>query len=220
METTYAIIGTDGNQYGPITLPQIKTWVGEGRIGAETQVWRSDTNNWLPAAQYAELGLGQQSSPPRPPTPGVIRAAAVTAVDPTLERRVRSSARWFFWIAALSVINAFTASSGTGMVFVVGLAITQFISGFAARMDSGGQGIGMALIFLASGVFAVFGYFASKRHTWSFIVGMVLYAGDALLAVLVQDWMLVAFHVFVLFWLFLGLKANLELKSRSQTGPA
>jgi GYF domain 2 len=220
METTYSIVGSDGQQYGPITLSQIKTWIGEGRIGAETQVWRSDSNSWLPASQYVELGLGQPASPPRPPTPGVIQAPAVSNVDPMLVRRARSGARWFFWIAGLSVINAFTASSGTGVVFVVCLAITQFISGSAARMDSGGQGVGMVLVFLVAGLFALLGYFAWKRHTWSFIAGMVFYAADALLAVLFQAWMLVAFHAFVLFWLFLGLKATLELKSRSQTGAA
>jgi hypothetical protein len=96
METTYAMIGSDGQQYGPVTLAQIKTWILEGRIGAETKVWRSDTNSWLPAAQYVELGLGQ-SAPVS--APGVIRAPASDTYDPMLERRARSGARWFYWIA-------------------------------------------------------------------------------------------------------------------------
>ena len=50
------------------------------------------------------------------------------------------------------------------------------------------------------------------------LLALIVYAFS--LAVIAQAWMLVAFHAFVLFWLFLGLKANLELKSRSQTGPA
>lgn len=220
METTYSILGSDGKQYGPITLAQIKTWVGEGRIAADTQVWRSDTNNWLPASQYVELGLGQPASPPRPPAPGVIQAQAAGAGDPMLERRVRSGARWFYWIAGLSIINAFTTSSGTGVVFVIGLAMTRFISAFASRMDSGGQGIGMVLVFLVAGLFALFGFFAGKRHTWSFVAGLILYAADGVLALLLQDWLLIAFHAFVLFWLFMGLKANLELKSRSPSGTA
>ncbi len=220
METTYAIVGSDGKQYGPITLAQIKTWVGEGRIATDTQVWRSDTNNWLPASQYMELGLGHPASPPRLPTPAVIQAPAVATGDPMLERRVRSGARWFYWIAGLSIINAFTASSGAGVVFIMGLAVTRLISRFAARMDPGGQGIGLALVFVVAGLFALFGYFAWKRHTWSFVAGLVLYAADGALALLFQDWLLIAFHAFVLFWLFMGLKANLELKSRSPSGAA
>ena len=71
METTYAMIGSDGQQYGPATLAQIKTWINEGRIGSQTQVWRSDTNTWLAASQYVELGLA-----PSPPPPLQGRAAA------------------------------------------------------------------------------------------------------------------------------------------------
>lgn len=217
METTYAMIGSDGKQYGPITLAQIKSWVGEGRIAADTQIWRSDTNSWLPASQYVELGLGQPI-PPRPPAPGVIQATTVGSADQMLQRRALSGMRWFYWIAALSVINALTFSSG--VVFVVGLAVTRVISKFTMQMDSGGKGVGFVLIAVAAGLFAMFGFFASKRHTWSFIAGIVLYAGDGLLAVFYQDWIMVAFHAFVLFRLFTGLKATMELNSGSSKAVA
>jgi hypothetical protein len=222
METTYAMIGSDGQQYGPVTLAQIKTWILEGRIGGETQVWRSDTNSWLPAAQYIELGLGQPAPPPVPSgvrTPSVIRAPAPSTFDPMLERRAQRGARWFYWIAALSLINTFIAASGQGVVFVVGLAVTQYIYYFAAQIGTGGAGVGIALSAVVAALFAMFGFFAWKRHSWSFIVGMVLYAGDALLAVPAGDWLSVGFHVFVLYWLFLGLKATNQLKTAQPGGP-
>jgi hypothetical protein len=224
METTYAMIGSDGQQYGPVTLAQMKTWIVEGRIGAETQVWRSDTNAWLPAAQYVELGLGQPAvapiAPVAPAAPGVIRAPAVSATNPLLERRARSGARWFYWIAGLSLINTFIAASGQGVVFVVGLAVTQYIYYFAAQFGSGGVGVGIALSLMVAAMFAMFGYFAWKRHSWSFIAGMVLYAADTLLAVLAGVWLSVGFHVFVLFWIFLGLQASNQLKAQAGGGQA
>jgi hypothetical protein len=209
METTYAMIGSDGQQYGPVTLAQIKTWVLEGRIGVATQVWRSDTNSWQPAAQYVELGLAQ-------PVPPAIRATAPNTYDPFLERRARSGARWFFWIAGLSLINTFIAASGQGAVFVVGLAVTQYIYYFVARMGAGSTGVGIALSALVVALFAMFGFFAWKRHSWSFIVGMVLYAGDTLLALPSGDMLAVGFHVFVLFRLFRGLQACKQLAAGSQ----
>ncbi len=42
------------------------------------------------------------------------------------------------------------------------------------------------------------------------------YALDTVLFVLASDWLVLAFHVFVLFWIFMGLKANMQLKAQSR----
>jgi hypothetical protein len=219
METTYAMIGSDGQQYGPVTLAQIKTWILEGRIGADTKVWRSDTNSWLPAAQYVELGLGQ-------PAPAVIRAPAADTRDPVLERRALNGARWFFWIAGFSLMNTFTISHGG--VFLVGLAMTAFIKGFAKGLGPQWQGVGIGVGVAVAALFVVFGFFAGKGQSWSYIAGMVLYGLDAVLvvglAVMLSAhtdiWLMAAFHVLVLVWIFRGWQASIRLKNASPGGPA
>jgi len=55
METEYKIIGGDGAEYGPASLDELKSWIGDGRVAGSTQVWRSDQALWTPAARYAEL---------------------------------------------------------------------------------------------------------------------------------------------------------------------
>lgn len=55
MDTEYKIIGGDGAEYGPASLDELKTWIGDGRVAASTQVWRNDLALWTPAARYAEL---------------------------------------------------------------------------------------------------------------------------------------------------------------------
>jgi uncharacterized RDD family membrane protein YckC len=55
MDTEYKIIGGDGAEYGPASLDELKNWIGDGRVAASTQVWRSDLALWTPAARYAEL---------------------------------------------------------------------------------------------------------------------------------------------------------------------
>lgn len=62
----------------------------------------------------------------------------------------------------------------------------------------------------------VFGVFACKRHVWAFIVGMVLYAGDTLLTMLLGLWLGVAFHAWVLFSLFVGVKAAIQVNKLSR----
>jgi hypothetical protein len=71
-------------------------------------------------------------------------------------------------------------------------------------------------VFVA-GVFAVFGFFAGKRHRWAFIVGMILYAIDGLLFLLIGDFLSIAFHGFALFCIFSGLKAEGRLRRMEQT---
>lgn len=55
MDQTYKIIGGDGQEYGPVSLPELKEWIVDGRIAARTQVWSSRSENWNPAVYYGEL---------------------------------------------------------------------------------------------------------------------------------------------------------------------
>jgi hypothetical protein len=73
---------------------------------------------------------------------------------------------------------------------------------------------------LAAGMFVLFGVFACKRHIWAFVVGMVLYAGDTLLTMLLGLWLGVAFHAWVLFSLFIGVRAALQLNKLDRGQPS
>jgi len=46
-----------------------------------------------------------------------------------LEQRCKSGARWFFWIAGLTIVTSLMALSGGGYAFFLSLGITQFIDG-------------------------------------------------------------------------------------------
>ena len=72
--------------------------------------------------------------------------------------------------------------------------------------------IGFLLNALVAGFFVFLGVFAGKGHTWAFIVGIVIYALDALIFLAVQLWFPLAFHAFVFYCLYRGLAANRKLK--------
>jgi hypothetical protein len=207
VETAYTMIGSDGQQYGPVALAQIKSWISEGRIGPETKILRSDTQSWLPAGQYSELGLAPAPAAPPPP----IGTSPTPVSNAPLERRARVGASWFYAIAVLSLINSAMAMSSSGAMFIAGLAVARKLFDFSDSLGSGGTTVAFVLSAVASGMFAVFGFFAGKRHSWSYIAGMVLYGLDALLYVFDGFWLGVAFHVFVLFRLFRGLQACQQL---------
>ncbi len=209
MDTTYKIIGGDGQEYGPATLDELKSWISTGRVTGATQVSRSDLGTWAPATQFAELQLA--ASAPPPPLPTGRPASAMAGLE--MERQLKSGAGWFYWIAALSAINTVASLSGSSWRFMFGLGITQFIDVVAHEAGSLGTVIAIVLDLIVLGLFILFGFFAARRHNWSFIVGMVLFALDGLIFLLVPDWLGVGLHVFALYCLFKGFQANRALQA-------
>lgn len=132
-----------------------------------------------------------------------------------VEKQLQSGADWFFWIAGLSLINSAILFTGSEWGFIIGLGITQIIDaiGLAIAEEMGVAGKIIAFIFdiVAAGVFVLFGVFARKRYKWAFVVGMVLYAMDGLIFLLVADFLSVGFHVFALFCIYGGFKAIKKL---------
>jgi hypothetical protein len=128
-----------------------------------------------------------------------------------LEQRATSGARWFYWIAALSLFTTFSTLSGSSWRFIISLGTTQLVDalGNVSAGDTGDVGKAIALTFdlLATAVFAALGFFAGKKHLWAYIVGMVLLFLDSLVFIQAQDWIGIAFHLLVVFWISLGFNA-------------
>src|SRR5579872_2082664 len=86
---------------------------------------------------------------------------------------VRRGANWFYWIAALSLVNTITAIAGGNFHFVLGLGITEITD---ALRNPQARVIGFVIDFLVLGFFLMCGYFAGKMHKWAFVMGMAFYA--------------------------------------------
>ena len=206
MQATYKILGGDGQEYGPASLEQMLAWVREGRVNAATQVWRNDQSAWLSAAQLPELQIV-----PQPVPVGSAPAGMMTLDAQHLHARMRSGASWFYWIAALSLVNSVAAVFGFGWRLIVGLGSTQIIDAFAYQVSGGGVAIALVLNVLVAAIFVSFGVFAHKGRLWAFVVGMAIYALDGVIFAMAKDWLAAAFHAFVLYSLFAGFRAARQL---------
>lgn len=143
-----------------------------------------------------------------------------------LESNLRNGVSWFFWIGALSIINSLIFLFDGSSTFIFGLAITQYIDGFASAfaeyfVDSGTiiQIIGFCLDLLFAGLFFVFGILGRKRHRWAVITGLILYVLDAILFIFVKDWLALAFHGFAIWGLCSGLRALNQLATFEKAVP-
>ena len=137
-----------------------------------------------------------------------------------LDARGRSGADWFFWIAALSLINSVILLSGGDTHFVVGLGVTLVADVIAKSVaeqqpEIAGTARAVAFVFdlLVAGVMCSFGWLSRRGVLPVFALGMFLYLLDGLIYVLIGDWLSVGFHAFVLFGMWGGFMAYRQMKT-------
>ena len=155
----------------------------------------------------AENGFGTPQGTPTVDVAGQMRA-------------LRNGANWFYWIAGLSVVNSLISLFQGTLGFIFGLGVTRIVDVIAAMIVNEGSGpvlliriiaLGVSMFF--AGICVLFGWLANQKQGWAFLVGMVLYALDGLLFLLIQDWWDLAFHGFALFCIFQGYTALRKLKA-------
>ncbi|TMH09643.1 MAG: hypothetical protein E6H58_13580 [Betaproteobacteria bacterium] len=122
----------------------------------------------------------------------------VTVVSTT--PAARSGARWFWWIAGLSLVNIVLAQSGSDTNFVIGLGITAV----SDAIFSSAKAVGFTIDAIALGFFFLMGRLAQRGTLWPFFLGAAVYLLDALIYVMVKEWMPVAFHALALFFILNG----------------
>jgi TM2 domain-containing membrane protein YozV len=65
----YKMIGADGQQYGPVSADQLRRWITEGRVGAETLVQVEGSQDWKALKLVPEF-TGVVRPPPLVPGAG------------------------------------------------------------------------------------------------------------------------------------------------------
>ncbi|UII23394.1 hypothetical protein [Fulvivirga ligni] len=128
------------------------------------------------------------------------------------EKAVKSGANWFYWIAALSMINSFMFLAESDFGFIVGLGITQIVDGILYGLLEEVSLWGIIPTLFFSGIFVILGYNAHKYSKAAFIAGMIVYGLDSLIFMAVGDYFAVAFHAFAVFMIYKGFSHLKEIK--------
>ena len=91
MAGSYWVMGADGREYGPVTLPDLTRWIAERRLVATSRV-RTETSGWTEASMVPEIAAlfpgGPAASPP---------AAAGTATTGAGARAAALPAEFRVW---------------------------------------------------------------------------------------------------------------------------
>jgi hypothetical protein len=145
------------------------------------------------------------------PAPGASDSAPSSA-KAQLEAVVNSGAKWFYWIAGLSLVNTALSFFGSDRRFVIGLGLPEVVDAIAKEEEAGGGVVNLSLDLLIVGMFVFFGYKACQRSKAAFLTGMIVYVLDAGLLLLGEEYFSVAFHGLALIYIFKGFSANNQLR--------
>lgn len=159
----------------------------------------------------------QEGQEPDPGTPQEYQPQTVMIeVDPVkleLLNARKSGASWLYTVGLFAIINSALTFMEMNLRFIFGLGVADIAAAVAHHSDSSGfKVIAIGVALSAAAVFYGLGNCARKGASWAFLLGMVLYAADGMLWVLVQDWLEVGCHAFAIFMMFQGLRASNQLK--------
>jgi hypothetical protein len=59
----YKILGSDQQEYGPVTAEQLSQWVAEGRANAQSLVKPEQGGEWRPMGSYPEFARALENAP-------------------------------------------------------------------------------------------------------------------------------------------------------------
>jgi hypothetical protein len=124
----------------------------------------------------------------------------------------RNGARWFYWIAGLSVVNSVVVMTGGTFMMLFGL--TSTLAATYIGIDIGGSGaiVGMVVAVLVALGFVGLGWMAERGATWAFATGIAIYVADTAVTVYFRDWFSVVAHAFAVGIVIGGLMASQRLK--------
>ncbi|MEP7156441.1 MAG: hypothetical protein ABI905_11755 [Betaproteobacteria bacterium] len=135
-----------------------------------------------------------------------------------LMTQIGSSANWFYWVAALSLVNTVVAILGSKWSFIIGLGLPQLLISEATRMRLAADPPALLIAtlwgvsFAMTAFFAACGWFAGRPSIVAFIAGAALFALDSIIFLIAGDWIGVAFHAVVLYMFWKGITATREYK--------
>ena len=127
----YKILGSDGNEYGPVSAEQVKKWIAENRVEKKTPVIPEGASDWVFLESLPEFAadFGRPASGP-PPLPHAATALPRTAPksDEVLSKIIpykNTRALMAYYLGIFSVIPLLGAPPGIA-AFFLGIAGLRF----------------------------------------------------------------------------------------------
>jgi uncharacterized membrane protein len=119
---TYTIIGGDGKEYGPVSGEDLRKWIAEGRLNAQSLAKAESDADFRPLSAFPEFAGVFPPPPEAPGTPPVFSTASLGEGDYELDIGGCFSRSW-----ELVKNNFWPAMGVSTLIFVIIVAFQQII---------------------------------------------------------------------------------------------
>jgi hypothetical protein len=137
INSQYKVLGADGKEYGPVSAPDLRRWIAEGRVNAQSQLMVEGGTEWRPLSSFPELAVAA-------PAPFPIMAAGSGSSTRTNGMAITG------FVTSLAGLFGFCCCCFGPILSVVGLIFSCVgLSQINANPMQGGKGLAIAGIVLA-----------------------------------------------------------------------
>ncbi len=161
----YLIIGGDGKEYGPVTDADVRHWIAEGRLSAQSLAKSESDAEFRPLAQFPELA--ESFNRPVPPIHPPTISPGATNVDFAREAALQKIKAPAVAMIALAILNIVLSLWNVIELIFFPPNLNQVLAKYPQfqepqiqhmlQMFYGPIGIGSAIFTLAMGIVILFG---------------------------------------------------------------
>ena len=113
----YKIIGIDGKEYGPVDLDQLRQWITQGRVNAQTRLKAGDAADWKAASEIPEVAALLAPAPKLPPmSPPPSAPPILTSPQPSTQEK--GLAIFSFVLGLVSFVLCLSALTGIPAIII------------------------------------------------------------------------------------------------------
>ncbi|HYG35375.1 MAG TPA: GYF domain-containing protein [Clostridia bacterium] len=119
----YRIIGTDGQQYGPVTPEQVRRWLAENRVNAHTLAQQEGTQEWKPLASFPEFADDFKALPPLTSAVPPVASAASSKASSKIPAGICG-----ILLGSFGIHKFILGYTGAGLIMLLVTVLTCFVA--------------------------------------------------------------------------------------------
>ncbi len=125
----YRVIGINGQQYGPVSADQIRRWLTENRVNAQTLIQAEGSTDWKALGSFPEFAADLKTLPPPPMSaPGGTPPAPV---DPNITARASGkipAGICGILLGSFGIHKFILGYTGAGLIMLLVTLLTCFLA--------------------------------------------------------------------------------------------
>jgi TM2 domain-containing membrane protein YozV len=122
----YKIVGVDGQQYGPVSAEEIRRWIADKRVNAQTLVQMEGAQEWKPLGSFSEFASELKSVPPPiTPPPSAVASRASNKIPAGI---------CGILLGSLGIHKFILGYTGAGLVMLLATVLTCGIAGVVMHL--------------------------------------------------------------------------------------